>query len=149
VFADNMSRTLPNGWTFTLRNEEYVGPDGRNYEGVGIPPTVTTPVFTAEELDQNRDSALDATASEPTGSTLAGTATYAEPRRAHVDGTVPYDRNPPVGGDHPPVWLNCGVYDQPIANENAVYSLEHGAVDHLSPKLTSGRDRPPPNAGEG
>ena len=61
VFADDMSRTLPNGWTFTLGNEEYVGPDGRNYEGVGIPPTVRTPVFTAEELEQNRDSALDIT----------------------------------------------------------------------------------------
>jgi hypothetical protein len=61
VFADNMPRTLPNGWTFTLGNEEYIGPDGRNYEGVGIPPTVKTPVFTAEELDQNRDSALNAT----------------------------------------------------------------------------------------
>jgi Peptidase family S41/Tricorn protease C1 domain len=62
VFADAMSRTLPNKWTFTLGNEEYVGPDGRDYEGVGIPPTVRTPVFTAEELDHNRDSALDATA---------------------------------------------------------------------------------------
>ena len=61
VFSDDMSRRLPNGWTFTLGNEEYVGPDGQNYEGVGIPPTVRTPVFTAEELDQNRDSALDAT----------------------------------------------------------------------------------------
>ncbi len=61
VFADTLSRKLPNGWTFTLGNEKYVGPDGRGYEGVGIPPTVTTPVFTAEELAQNRDSALDAT----------------------------------------------------------------------------------------
>ena len=60
VFSDAMPRTLPNGWTFTVGNEEYVGPDGRNYEGVGIPPTVRTPVFTAEDLDQNRDSALDA-----------------------------------------------------------------------------------------
>jgi C-terminal processing protease CtpA/Prc len=60
VFADAMSRTLPNGWTFTLGNEDYVGPDGRNYEAVGIPPTVRTLVFTAEELAQNRDSALDA-----------------------------------------------------------------------------------------
>jgi hypothetical protein len=33
VFADNMSRRLPNGWTFNLGNEDYVGPDGRNYEG--------------------------------------------------------------------------------------------------------------------
>src|SRR5262249_33404942 len=60
VFDDPMSRTLPNGWTFTLGNEEYIGPDGQNYEGVGIPPTLSTPVFTTEELAQNRDSALDA-----------------------------------------------------------------------------------------
>jgi hypothetical protein len=100
VFADNMSRILPNGWTFILGNEEYIGPDGHNYEGVGIPPMVRTPVFTAEELNQNRDSALDATAPGPTGSAPAGTATYAEPRRAHVGGKVQYDRSPPVGGDH-------------------------------------------------
>jgi len=67
VFADDMSRTLPNGWTFTLGNEDYVGPDGRNYEGAGIPPTVSTPVFTAEELAQNQDSALDATAPDQPG----------------------------------------------------------------------------------
>jgi C-terminal processing protease CtpA/Prc len=65
VFADNMSRRLPNGWTFNLGNEDYVGPDGRNYEAAGIPPTVSTSVFTAEELAQNRDSALDATALRP------------------------------------------------------------------------------------
>lgn len=60
VFSDAMSRMLPNGWTFTLGNEKYVGPDGQDYEGVGIPPTIRTPVFTAEELDQDQDSAVDA-----------------------------------------------------------------------------------------
>jgi Peptidase family S41/Tricorn protease C1 domain len=59
VFADPLSRKLPNGWTFSLGNEKYVGPDGQDYEGVGIPPTVRTPVFTAEELGQNRDVAVD------------------------------------------------------------------------------------------
>jgi Peptidase family S41/Tricorn protease C1 domain len=58
VFADDMERTLPNGWTFTLGNEEYVAPDGQNYEGVGIPPTVQVPVFTPAELAQHQDSAL-------------------------------------------------------------------------------------------
>ena len=33
-------------------------PDGKNYEGVGIPPTVEVPVFTAAELAQHQDSAL-------------------------------------------------------------------------------------------
>jgi len=60
VFSDDMSRKLPNGWTFTLGNEEYTAPDGHNYEGEGIPPTITTPVLTQEEMDSGRDSALDA-----------------------------------------------------------------------------------------
>lgn len=48
--------------------------------------------------------------------------------RNHVIGVVHYQQNPPVGGDHNPVWQNCGFYDQPVHNENAVHSLEHGAV---------------------
>jgi hypothetical protein len=60
VFSDAMPRTLPNGWTFALGNEDYIGPDGQNYEGVGIPPTVSTPVFSTEELGQNQDFAVHA-----------------------------------------------------------------------------------------
>jgi hypothetical protein len=48
----------------------------------------------------------------------------------HVTKTVKYPVEPPVGGDHNPVWQNCNgdVYDKAIKNENAVHSLEHGAV---------------------
>ncbi|MDT0167175.1 DUF3105 domain-containing protein [Actinotalea sp. AC32] len=35
---------------------------------------------------------------------------------------------PPVGGDHDPTPQNCGSYDQPVREENAVHSLEHGNV---------------------
>jgi Protein of unknown function (DUF3105) len=46
----------------------------------------------------------------------------------HVPGEVEYPQNPPVGGDHNGVWQNCGVYSEPVQPENAVHSLEHGAV---------------------
>ena len=37
----------------------------------------------------------------------------------HTQGTVDYEQDPPVGGEH---------YEEPIRNENAVHTLEHGAV---------------------
>lgn len=46
----------------------------------------------------------------------------------HTTASVDYPESPPVGGDHDPKWQNCGVYDEPVRNENAVHSLEHGAV---------------------
>lgn len=58
----------------------------------------------------------------------AGTQTFAETNHQHVTGTPTYDRNPPAGGPHNAVWLNCGIYGQPVPNANAVHSLEHGAV---------------------
>jgi len=48
--------------------------------------------------------------------------------RNHVDQDVDYPQSPPLGGDHNPVWQNCGVYRDPIVDELAVHSLEHGAV---------------------
>jgi hypothetical protein len=59
---------------------------------------------------------------------IPGVQTYSGLSRLHTTGPVQYPPNPPVGGDHNPVWLNCGIYDQPVPNENAVHSLEHGAV---------------------
>lgn len=71
--------------------------------------------------------------------TLDAVSTY-EPSRNHVTTPVTYKQSPPVGGDHNPVWLNCGVYDKPVPNENAVHSLEHGAVwVTYSPDLPAGQ----------
>ncbi|MFF7788812.1 DUF3105 domain-containing protein [Streptomyces sp. NPDC007991] len=50
--------------------------------------------------------------------------------RNHVTKAVKYASEPPVGGDHNQVWMNCNgdVYTKKIDNTNAVHSLEHGAV---------------------
>ncbi len=39
-----------------------------------------------------------------------------------------YEQTPPAGGEHDPIWQNCGFYSKPVREENAVHSLEHGAV---------------------
>ncbi|WP_194922430.1 DUF3105 domain-containing protein, partial [Catenulispora rubra] len=59
---------------------------------------------------------------------IAGVKSFSGLSRNHVTTPVTYPQTPPVGGDHAPVWLNCGVYTAPVANENAVHAMEHGAV---------------------
>jgi Protein of unknown function (DUF3105) len=51
--------------------------------------------------------------------------------RNHVAGVVNYGNDsPPFGGDHNQYWAQCTgvVYDHQLANENAVHTLEHGAI---------------------
>ncbi|WP_460720321.1 DUF3105 domain-containing protein [Microbacterium aureliae] len=67
------------------------------------------------------------TAGDSTGVEIEGVETF-ENVTDHVEGTVEYEQSPPAGGPHNAVWLNCAVYDQPVPNENAVHSMEHGAI---------------------
>jgi hypothetical protein len=52
------------------------------------------------------------------------------PQGNHRRGLIDYPISPPVGGLHNPFWQNCmgDVYDDEIPREQAMHSLEHGAV---------------------
>jgi hypothetical protein len=71
---------------------------------------------------------LSGRANSTSNGPIEGVMTFSNLSRDHVNGPVNYPQVPPVGGAHNPVWMNCGIYDKPIPNENAVHSLEHGAV---------------------
>ncbi|TKJ29298.1 DUF3105 domain-containing protein [Blastococcus sp. CCUG 61487] len=61
---------------------------------------------------------------------IAGIETWEGLSQEHVTTPVDYEQSPPVGGPHDPEWADCTgtVYDVEIRPENAVHSLEHGAV---------------------
>ena len=46
----------------------------------------------------------------------------------HREGDIEYGHQPPVGGLHDQISLECGFYDEPVRDENVGHSLEHGAV---------------------
>lgn len=72
---------------------------------------------------QDRNAAAEA-ARKP----IDGIQTFADLSRNHVQDAVAYAQEPGVGGDHSPVWTNCGIYTEPVNEQRAVHSLEHGAV---------------------
>jgi hypothetical protein len=67
--------------------------------------------------------------------TITGVTVFPDLSHEHRLGAVSYPQQPPVGGPHwPPSgggvrgWQQCAVYEQPVVDEFAVHSLEHGAV---------------------
>lgn len=85
-------------------------------------------------VNAQRDAeAVEQAASKP----IEGEKLVDVPSATHVTQDIPYETAsaapegtllPPTGGDHDPVWQNCGYYAEPIRSENALHSLEHGAV---------------------
>lgn len=84
---------------------------------VGI--AVTVPLVLVDESPE-------AAAAGPAN--LEDVRVYDDLEVAHTTEDVEYPQSPPVGGPHAPVWLDCGVYDEPVRDENAVHDLEHGTV---------------------
>ena len=58
VFSDVLGRRFPNGWRFGLPNEVFLTPDGKAFDGPGIPPDISVPVFAASDLGAGKDPAL-------------------------------------------------------------------------------------------
>lgn len=68
-----------------------------------------------------------ATYAAATGADIEGVQTF-ENDTQHVEGDVDYAQTPPAGGPHDIAWLTCAEYTEPQRSENAVHSMEHGAV---------------------
>lgn len=94
------------------------GPSG-NAASSGPPTSIENPPTDRYHLPESHAAAE-----------IPGIRYHVEPGRSHVQHPVRYDTSPPTGGDHSQYWADCTgtVYLQPIANENAVHALEHGAV---------------------
>lgn len=67
-------------------------------------------------------------AQPPPANPPQGVETFEAGTNDIVEGEVDYERTPPTNGDHAALWQNCGFYDEPVRDENAVHSLDHGAV---------------------
>jgi hypothetical protein len=65
---------------------------------------------------------------DPAPEGIDGVIAVRVPSREHSTELQDYDSYPPLGGDHFPQWYTCAFYDQRIADEPAVHSMEHGAV---------------------
>jgi len=59
VFSDILFRTMPNGWQFGLPNEVFRSPEGKIFDGPGIPPDIVVPVFADQDLAAGRDPGLE------------------------------------------------------------------------------------------
>ncbi|MEC5201061.1 hypothetical protein RCH21_003317 [Arthrobacter sp. PL16] len=111
-----------------IQAEQRAGERKRNaliFGGIGavilaVIIAVTLVIVNQIQVNQTREAA----ASKP----IADIQEYPDVTFNHVEGAVEYDQAPPVGGDHSPVWTNCGVYTEPVPDVNSVHSMEHGAV---------------------
>jgi hypothetical protein len=89
---------------------------------------IVIPVVLARNDDAEADG--DARTAEPDATSLDAVKEYPGLTNQHLapGEELDYPQSPPVGGDHAPYWLECGAYDEPVPEANAVHDLEHGTV---------------------
>ena len=110
--------------TATDASPEDTSSESDSDEGSASPDSPAPPTTMAEQLE------FEAMSDEmPEGETdIEGVIAIAIENADHVDGDVEYSSSPPAGGPHSGWWQNCGFYTEPLREELAVHSLEHGAV---------------------
>lgn len=74
--------------------------------------------------EAQRKAAIEEAAKRP----IENVQTFEDLSQNHTEDEVDYPQDPGVGGDHSPIWTNCGVYTAPVKEGQAIHSLEHGAV---------------------
>ncbi|MCW2853013.1 MAG: hypothetical protein JWM84_2677 [Nocardioides sp.] len=96
---------------------------------------VLVPVVLSRDDDESGPSAEGSTSESeqaPAGpideSGLGAVEEFSDLETTHTEDDVDYEQSPPAGGPHHPTWLDCGVYDEPVSEENVVHDLEHGTV---------------------
>jgi hypothetical protein len=59
---------------------------------------------------------------------IEGLVILPNPGAGHQEGDI-YDADEvPAGGVHNAQWQSCGIYDEPVREENVIHSMEHGAA---------------------
>jgi len=91
---------------------------------VAVAAALVVPTVVVVVNAERESRAAQAAAEAP----IDGVREFADLDATHTTDDVAYQQAPPVGGEHHPVWQDCGFYDAPVVEEHAVHSLEHGAV---------------------
>ena len=83
-----------------------------------------------DDGEEQSDVVTDSRAEElgPAEEGIDGVIAFRVTGHGHTQAPIEYEHQPPTGGMHNPVWLNCGLYTEPQPSEAAAHSLEHGAV---------------------
>jgi hypothetical protein len=59
ILSDQLYRSLPNGWWFSLSNEIYLTQDGILFEKLGVAPDIEVPFLLPEDLEDDVDRGID------------------------------------------------------------------------------------------
>lgn len=95
---------------------------------VVVAAAVLVPLLVLRDDEDEPSATPTASESSARSTDLSEVREYDDLPTTHVTDPVEYEQSPPVGGEHFGEWLDCGVYDEPVPDENAVHDLEHGTV---------------------